>query len=91
MIQWSALIRDARHQWYISGDGDERARYGGERDWWVRRTQFEAERTQSTGSLDRRDVGKVFACKGAMRLRDVISITMGLATCNSTVAGPSSR
>ena len=91
MIQWSVLIRDARHQWYISGDGDERTRYGGERDWWVRRTQFEADRTQSTGSLDRRDVGKVFACKGAMRLQRRDFDNNGIGELQLDCGGTSSR
>jgi hypothetical protein len=51
VIQWSALI----HEWYISGDGDERARYGGGRDWCVRRTSLKRIARKILDLLDRRD------------------------------------
>ena len=68
VIQWSALIREARHQWYISGDGDERARYGGGRDWCVRRTSLKRTARKALDRWIGAMVGKVFAREGAMRL-----------------------
>ena len=68
VIQWSALIREARHQWHISGDGEKRARYDGGPDWCVRRTSLKRTARKALDRWIGAMVGKVFAREGAMRL-----------------------